>query len=246
VTHTDRVRISPIEGCAYRCTFCDLPTAFPRYRRKSVTDLLESVERAITDLTLPARHVLISGGTPAPKDFGYVQEVYASVASAFPRIEVEVMMAPAPGLLEVQWLRDIGVHAVLANLELFGEEAVRRYAPNKSRLGRELFGRFFETAANTLGPGRIRSLLLVGLEPMEGTLDGVRFLAERGCQPILSPFRPAPGTLEEKTPPPSIQFLAETYNRARDIAEQYGVSLGPQCLPCQHNTLTFPEDAISL
>lgn len=245
VTHTDRVRISPIEGCAYRCTFCDLPTAFPQYRRKSISDLVESVERAICDLTLPARHILISGGTPAPSDFDYLQEVYETITSSFPKLEVEVMMAPAPGLLKVQWLSDIGVHAVLANLELFGEDAVRRHAPNKNKLGREVFGRFFELAAATFGAGRVRSLLLVGLEPLEDTLAGVRFLAERGCQPILSPFRPAPGTREEKTSPPSIQFLAEAHSRAREIVDQYGVGLGPECLPCQHNTLSFPGDPVA-
>src|SRR5699024_554184 len=34
-THTDRVRVSPIEGCAFTCTFCDLPYEF-RYRTKSI------------------------------------------------------------------------------------------------------------------------------------------------------------------------------------------------------------------
>src|SRR6185437_9581162 len=38
--HTDRVRISPIEGCAFTCTFCDLPYEF-RYRNKDIEGLLE-------------------------------------------------------------------------------------------------------------------------------------------------------------------------------------------------------------
>ena len=33
VTHTDRVRVSPIEGCAWKCHFCDLPYEFA-YRKK--------------------------------------------------------------------------------------------------------------------------------------------------------------------------------------------------------------------
>src|SRR5262249_22894405 len=95
------------------------------------------------------------------------------------------------------------------------------------------------------GPGRIRSLLMVGLESMEATLAGVEFLALRGCQPVLSPFRPAPGTRLEKMPPPRTEFLVEVYLRAREIGDRRGVNLGPDCLPCQHNTLTFPDDANS-
>lgn len=242
VTHTDRVRISPIEGCAYRCTFCDLPTAFPKYRRKLIADLVESVERARTDPTLPARHVLISGGTPKPEDFDYLREVYATVVTSFPHMDVELMMAPAPGLLDLGWLHDLGVHALSINLELFGEDSIRRYAPNKNALGREAFKKAIAGAVNKFGPGRVRSLLMVGLEPMPDTLSGVQFLAELGCQPVLSPFRPAPGTREERTPPPKVEFLAEVHARAREIVDRFSVRLGPECVACQHNTLTFPED----
>ena len=28
-----------------------------------------------------------------------------------------------------------------------------------------------------------------------------------------------------------------------NIVERYGVKLGPRCIPCQHNTLTFPDDS---
>lgn len=243
VTHTDRVRISPIEGCAYRCTFCDIPTAFPKYRRKTVESLIESIRWAERDRALPARHVLISGGTPFPADFDYLREVYATVAAQFPHMDVDVMMAPAPGLMDLDWLKGIGIHGLSINLELYGQEAARRHAPNKKGLGLEWYASFLGSAVRIFGPRRVRSLLMVGLEPMEDTLKGVAFLADLGCQPVLSPFRPAPGTKLEKKPPPSTDFLIEVYERAREIAARKGVNLGPDCLPCQHNTLTFPDDA---
>ncbi len=39
---------------------------------------------------------------------------------------------------------------------------------------------YIEQAAAALGPGRVRSMLMVGLEPMEMTLAGVAAIAERG------------------------------------------------------------------
>ena len=73
------------------------------------------------------------------------------------------------------------------------------------------------------------------------TLDGVRFLAELGCDPVLSPFRPAKGTDLANEAPPSAAFMEEAYLAAREIATAHGVELGPRCIPCQHNTITFPE-----
>ncbi len=29
--------------------------------------------------------------------------------------------------------------------------------------------------------------------------------------------------------------------RALDVVERHGVKLGPRCIACQHNTLTFPD-----
>lgn len=76
-THADRVRISPVEGCAMTCKFCDLPCEF-RYPTGRVEGLLDAVRPAATDEVQPASHVLISGGTPRYADIGYVRDVYSS------------------------------------------------------------------------------------------------------------------------------------------------------------------------
>jgi hypothetical protein len=76
---------------------------------------------------------------------------------------------------------------------------------------------------------------------MEETLRGVEALAERGCFPILSPFRPDPGTPLRNHLPPNANSLEETFLRSLDIAEYRGVKLGPRCIPCTHNTLTLPD-----
>jgi hypothetical protein len=241
ITHTDRVRVSPIEGCAIACQFCDLPYRY-RYRRKSVETLVESVRRAKLDPVLPARHVLISGGTPEEEDYGYLNEVYAAVAGTFPDLEVDVMMVPMPGLLDVDELKRIGIHGLSINLEMFGEES-KRIMPAKARMGNRYWLDFISRAAESFGPGRVRSLLLVGLEPLEDTLRAVAALAERGCDPVLSPFRPDPHTPLRAMQPPSIDLLAEVYERSAEIVERYGVKLGPRCIPCQHNTLTFPDNS---
>lgn len=240
ITHTDRVRISPVEGCAIACQFCDLPYEF-HYRIKSVDALVDSVDRAVRDPLLPARHVLISGGTPRKEDYPYVQEVYARVAARFPELEVDVMMVPMPGLLDLEALHGMGIHGLSLNMELFNEDLARRIMRPKARLGRAYWLDFIERAVSIFGPGRVRSLLLVGLEPMADTLRAVEALSERGCDPVLSPFRPDPSTPLRGCEPPAVDCLVETYERAAEIVEKHDVKLGPRCIPCHHNTLTFPD-----
>ncbi|HVT60399.1 MAG TPA: radical SAM protein [Thermoanaerobaculia bacterium] len=242
ITHTDRVRISPVEGCAIACQFCDLPYEF-HYRRKPVDSLVDSVARAVRDPLLPAKHVLISGGTPRAEDYEFLNEVYARVAAVFPQLDVDVMMVPMPGLLDPERLHEAGIHGLSINLELWNPERARALMRPKARLGRDHFLGFIARAVEIFGAGKVRSLLVAGLEPMADTLQAVEALAQRGCDPVLSPFRPDPSTPLRHTAPPSIDFLAELYERSAETVDRLGVRLGPRCIPCQHNTLTFPEDA---
>lgn len=239
-THGDRVRIAPITGCAFTCKFCNLPYEL-RYRRKDLDGLLEAVEVASTDPIQPARHVLISGGTPKPEDFGYMREVYEAVIGTFPHLPVDIMMVPIPEVLEVERLAKIGVNELSINLEVYDDAIARKLMPRKHQQGRDHLLAFARHAAHVLGPGRVRSMLMVGVEPMEATLEGVQAVLDAGCVPVLSPFRPDPSTPMRHDPPPSAEVLKETYLRSHESAERAGVALGPSCQPCSHNTLTLPH-----
>lgn len=244
LTHTDRVRISPISGCANRCTFCDLPRRY-EYRLKDADLLIETIRVALADPVLPASHVLISGGTPKDKDFGYLRNVYERVLEAFPGIPVDIMMLPLEGVIDLRALRAQGLHGLSINLEIFDDALRRKIVPEKNAIPMEAWLSVIAKGVELFG-AEVRSMLMVGLEPMEATLAGVRALAERGCTPVLSPFRPAPGTPLQDQPPPSAAFFEELFLRATDICEGLGMRLGPQCAPCQHNTLTFPQQDAAL
>lgn len=242
ITHTDRVRASPIEGCALTCQFCDLPFKLP-YRKKPIERLIDSVSVALNDLRLPARHILVSGGSPRPEDRDYEKDVYAQLCRSFPYVDIDIMMIPAPSLLDLPSLLAMGIHELSINLEIFNDGFARRLMPGKWKLGKSQYFELIDRAVETFGAGRVRSLLIVGLEPLEDTLRGVEALAQRGCEPVLSPFRPDPSTPLRHHSPPTISQLIELYERSIEIATRYAVRLGPKCVPCQHNTLTFADDS---
>lgn len=238
VTHGDRVRLSPMQGCAMVCKFCNIPYE-DRYGMKSKAILIGALQTALADPVQPARHVLISGGTPKPGEFGYLSEVYEEVLTVFSGVQIDIMMAPTGDLLDFDQLRRWGVYQLSLNLEVFNLEAARVLMRYKWRDGRQMYLDQIGRAAEALGRGRVRSMLMVGLEAVEDTLRGVRAIAERGAVPVLSPFRPDPATPLCQRPPPSVEMLEEVYLRAEEIVADFGGELGPSCTPCTHNTLTF-------
>ena len=153
-------------------------------------------------------------------------------------------MGPEKEVLEPRYLKEIGNHGLSINLEVYNQKVARRIMAGKWKVGRNRYLDFIEEAVEIFVEGRIRSLLLIGIEPLEDTLQGVNALAERGCDPVLSPFSPDPATPMRNNAPPSAELLSEAWERSREIVGRYsGVVLGPRCIPCTHNTLTFPDDS---
>lgn len=239
MTHADRIRLSPIDGCACACRFCDWHQI--QYKLLGVDAMVKGLSVALHEERLPARHVLVSGGTPKAKDREYLDQVYRAVLNASP-LPVDVMLMPRPDTHVIDDLVDRGVAGFAINLELFDDEWSARLAPQKHAVGTKGYAETIKHAVRrTGGAGRVRSLLLVGLEPLEKTLAGVEFLASLGCDPVLSPFRPAPGTELFNHRPPSADLMLEVWERSTEIVHRYDVKLGPRCIPCMHNTVTAPD-----
>jgi hypothetical protein len=242
ITHSDRARVAPIMGCAMTCKFCNIPYE-DRYGNKPVARLVEALRVAVADPVQPAHHALISGGTPRSKDYRYLREVYDAIMAAFPGLSVDVMMVPIDDVLDLKHLYTIGIDQLSINIELFNQDLARQLMRQKHAQGLDYYLKYLEQGAELFGGDRVRSMLMVGLEPLEDTLRGVEAIAQRGCIPVLSPFRPDPATPLALSEPPSAALLEEAFLRATEIATRNGVVLGPTCLPCTHNTLTLGADA---
>ncbi len=244
VTHTDRVRVSPIEGCAWRCDFCNLPYEF-KYRKKPMEELLRVIGVATEDVQAPARHVLISGGTPRKSDEGWIDEVYEYLADQSP-LPVDVMMPARDNIAYPAWLGSVGVNMLSVNLEISDEERARQITPVKAKmLGKRYYLDYIERAVNDLGVGNVQSLIVFGssVEPIESTLEGVQDLVDRGCIPVLSPFRPDPNTPMEREEPATQEEMEIVYETAMKICSDSnsGVKPGPRCNACSHNTVSFHD-----
>ena len=244
MSHTDRVRLSPLAGCAYTCGYCDFH--FQPYLLHDQRRLIEALDAAIADEDLPVRHMLISGGSPRKAHYDQFMALVGDVVEyATTRgLETDIMMSPTidgTGILD-EFVRR-GATGFSLNIELFSGGAALEHLGRKYRVTRDHFAAFLTRAVELLGSGgAVRSLIIPGLETEESTLEGVEWLASFGCWPVLSPFRPAPATPVQNMLPPTAAQLTSLLAEARRIVESRGLGLGPTCSPCQHNTLGFPWD----
>jgi hypothetical protein len=213
---------------------------------RPIEQLLEGAEAALNDNSLPLRHALISGGSPGPRDEAAFGDLIVEVVRRLcPRIEIDVMMSSGPyGPELVRRLVDAGAHGFALNIEIESTSAAELHIRGKQRRARPHFDATVSAAVELVGAGsgRVRSLILPGLESVECTLQGVEHISALGADPVLSPFRPAQGTRLSNAPVVAQSLLREVLDGSREIVARHGVALGPRCLPCQHNTLTFPWD----
>lgn len=241
-SHGDRVRLSPIRGCAMKCKFCNVPYDDPHVETKPMPALVAAIRTALADPLQPAQHVLISGGTPRKVDVPYLSSVYETVLSEFPEIDVDIMMVPVEGLFDLPLLKSLGLHELSINIELSNREAAKQLMPQKARQGIDRYLRFISEATEVLGSGRVRSMVMVGLESVDDTIAGVSAIIDAGGVPVLSPFRPDPSTPLRDWRPLSASELRATYEAALSVAHAGGTRLGPDCVVCTHNTLTFARN----
>ena len=246
---SDRLGVGLTNRCHFwshkseRCKFCSIglnADSGEEYRDKDATEILEVTSAAIDDPALPARHVLLGGGTPPGSDSGArrIAEVAEQIKLKHPSFPIYAMIVPPSDLRWISRLRQAGVDELGMNVELFSAEASAEYIPGKHKdIGLAGYLRALETSVGVFGPVNTRSIVLAGLEPARATVDGLATLASIGVMPILTPFRPLAGTIMENQARWTSDMMWRLALDATDAVGQHGIPMGPTCIDCQSNTL---------
>ena len=129
------------------CAFCNVPYDDVYAGVKPIDAMLHAIRTALHDPVQPARHVLISGGTPGPPHVPALREVYSRVLEEFADVGVDIMMVPVEGLFDLPKLAELGVNQLSINLELWDEGLASTLMRHKHRQGRQHYLDFLELAA---------------------------------------------------------------------------------------------------
>ena len=239
---TDRLRIQNSDFCTFKerdmpCQFCEA-----QYRDIgfSIEDIKEAIDSYFEIGRNSFRHVLIGGlSNDIGKEKTNICELikYIRMYSDMP---IYLMCLPSICEKDIEEYVELGVTEIGFNLEVFDRRRAALYMPGKGKIPLERYYLALKKAVSLLGKeGAVRSAFVVGLEPMESLLSGVEYVCKLGVAPIFSVFRPIPSTDMENINPPENEWLLEAYDKAENICNKYGLSLGPACSACQNNTLAF-------
>lgn len=240
----DRLRISPFPLCKFNsknklaCKFCDIGYA-PLKSKYKFEDIAEMIRRYHEELP-EVRHYLIGGGTAGENGWKLILKITEYIRSLTEK-SIYLMVTPPEDFKILDKLKVAGVSEIGFNIEFFNRALAKKYMPGKAQISLEKYTAAFDHATSLWGSeGNVRSILIVGIEPYSESLKAVDYLCSRGVMPILSAFRPTPFTEMEYFPEPLPHDLFKLWKEAQSICDSYGMTLGPKCLGCQNNTVTFP------
>jgi Radical SAM superfamily len=226
-----------------RCKYCSIGLNKDRdASRKTIELLIETLAVAVEDPSLPAKHVLIGGGTPDGEDMGAIlaSQLCQAIKRRF-NLSCYVMISAPLHNDYIDLLVDSGVDELGMNLEFYSDAAWEEIIPGKAKvIGKRRYLDALEYAVTRFGPINTRSILMVGLEEPEYTIEGAERLASMGVMPILSAFRPLDGTDYSSRRGFNFNTNFDIYCEVHRRAMHYGIPTGPTCIACQNNTLALP------
>ena len=239
---TDRLRVHHNLSCCMKnqglgCKFCEVPASSHCI---SIEDILYVVDFYLEKANT-FRHFLIGGGSePREIEYKNILRIVKHIREKSTK-DIYVMSLPPKDMDVLKMYYESGVTEIGFNIEIFDQDVAANYMPGKGAISRQEYFTALKEAVRYWGnTGKVRSLMIVGLESEESLLHGIRELCQIGVMPILSVFRPIPGTETENIVPPSNHFLKNIYKKAAMICEEFSLHLGPECSFCQNNTLSLP------
>ncbi len=239
---TDRLRIHHNLSCYMKnqeigCKFCEV-----RANNDSIPieDILYIVDFYLKKANT-FRHFLIGGGSePREIEYKNILRIVRHIREKSAK-DIYVMSLPPEDISILKTYYEEGVTEIGFNIEIFDQDAALKYMPGKGKISRQKYFEALKEAVKYWGnTGKVRSLMIIGLESESSLLQGVKELCQIGVMPILSIFRPIPGTDTENIVPPSNRFLRNIYKESTMICKKFALHLGPECPFCQNNTLSLP------
>jgi biotin synthase-related radical SAM superfamily protein len=163
------------------------------------------------------------------------------------RVPGTILPSPPRSMEEIQKYYDSGIQAIGFSMEIWDEKLYKAICPGKSNsVSHEAFVNSIRNAVKVFGEGNVYGVLVMGLEPKETFLEGVRALAGLGANVVPFVWSPNPGSKLEGHRAPTSKWYVETVLEASEIVYEAKVPAGTEnhCFKCDGNSLL--HDALRL
>ncbi len=227
-----------------QCLFCNLVSTSRTYDtvlKKKDAELIGEVAGAAWEEGM-VNHVLLTGGCFAhEREVSVVEDIFASIRRhrGVDRIPGTVLPSPAKGD-DIKRYYDTGIQAIGYSMEIWDEALYRAICPGKSEsTSHTQFLRSIESAVEVFGKGNVYGVFVMGLEPKDTFLDGVKTLTGMGANVVPFVWSPNPGSRLAGHRAPSGKWYAEVIREAAGLVLDGDVPSGTEnhCYRCDGNNL---------
>lgn len=216
--HDSLLMLHPLMGCGFfahsgmACGYCQydsmLNEAEPPLR--DPLELVEVVRAALAERDLDTVY-LYNGASPGD-DAGLSRliPVIALLRKHLGHQQIALETVAPRNVQIIDELYAAGLDIFVCNLEVNNAARFAEVCPGKQQEGgQQAVWRALEHARAVFRPGSVVSHLIVGLEPLDSTIEGMQKLVSCGVVPLLTPFRPLPGTPLADTALPSLDDVEQ-------------------------------------
>jgi len=235
-----------------QCLFCNLVATSTTYnsvlRKKDADDIGEVAEAAFSEGNV--RHVLLTGGCfNHQKEIDLVSSIVKSIKehTGFSTVPGTILPSPPRSIQEIQKYHDSGIKAIGFSMEIWDEKLYQAVCPGKAKsVSHEAFVDSILNAVKVFGEGNVYGVFVMGLEPRETFLEGVRELVGLGANVVPFVWSPNPGSKLSGHRAPTSKWYIDTITEAAEIVKKANVPAGTEnhCYKCDGNSLL--HDALRL
>lgn len=239
---TDRLRIHHQFRCIFKeqnrgCKFCNIKIKDGNF---SISDIFEIIDFYLQNEKF--NHFLIGGGSGTAEQEAESITTIAKYIRKKTTKPIYAMCLPPKDISILYEYKNAGINEIGFNIEMFDRKIAQKLMPGKGAIPLSQYENAFRESVKIWNAcGNVRSMMVLGLEPLESFYTGVEWLCSLGVMPIISIFRPMRNMDMKDALPICNEKLEIIYNNLLKITTKYNLKLGPSCIYCQNNTLSLPD-----
>lgn len=187
-------------------------------------------------------HVLLTGGCfHHQKEAELVSRILETIRrhTGFDRVPGTILPSPAKGEA-IRLYHEAGIQAIGYSMEIWDPRLYAAICPGKSEAtSHEEFVAVIREAVGVFGPGNVYGVFVMGLEPRDTFLQGVRALTELGANIVPFVWSPNPGSRLFGHRAPEAGWYTDVVSEASEIVSRAGLPPGTanHCYRCDGNSL---------
>ena len=230
--HDRLLMLYPTMGCGFfakpgsACQYCQYESMLNEEEPPvhDPLDLVEVVRAALAEREIDT--VYLYNGFAPGSDAGLKRllPVVALLRRHLPYQQIALETVAPTDLAVLNELYDAGLDIFVCNLELNDENRFAEVCPGKAANGgQQRIWEALHYARSVFRPGTVVSHLIVGLESLDSTVEGMKCMVEAGIVPLLIPFRPLPGTPLAEQPLASLDDVEQALLTQSELVIKSGL-----------------------